>query len=302
MNPSLIFDIKRYAINDGPGVRTTVFFKGCPLHCEWCHNPESYSAQKQKLYSKEKCIGCGDCVEACEQHACVLTPEGIKTDTTLCILCGKCAEVCPTKATEMSGELRSVDEIMDVLKRDVPLMEQSAGGVTFSGGEPLMHPELLILLLDECGKMGIHRCIDTSGMSNSELLLEVAEKTELFLFDLKMMDSKQHRKFTGIPNDTILKNLRKLAETDVQIIIRIPLIKDVNDNDDNIQKTAEFIAALPGEPRIVNLLPFHNSAVKKHEKLGQIHDSRPLSEPSAQRQTRIIEIFKTNGIQASIGG
>ena len=302
MNSSLIFDIKRYAINDGPGIRVTVFFKGCPLSCEWCHNPESHSPQKQKMYSREKCIGCEECVQVCEQFACTMTPEGIVTDSDLCILCGNCVEACPTKATEMSGELLSVAAIMKVISRDKPFLDQSSGGVTFSGGEPLMHPELLISLLDECGTQGIHRCVDTTGMASQELILDVATRTELFLYDLKIMDSEKHKQHTGVSNEIILKNLVLLAQTGAQIIIRIPLIKNVNDDDENIQKTAEFILELPGELRKVNLLPFHNSAAKKHEKLGQVYDSSTLGESSFQRMEAIVDIFRTYGIQATIGG
>jgi len=299
---SLIFDIKRYAINDGPGIRVTVFFKGCPLSCVWCHNPESHSKSIQKMYSREKCIGCEACIEACEQNACILTAGGIVTNQDLCILCGKCAEVCPTKATEMSGEQLMIKDIMAVISSEKSLMDESGGGVTFSGGEPLMHPDLLIPLLDECGSRGIHRCVDTTGLASTELLIQIAAKTELFLFDLKMMDSEKHLRYTGVNNTTILNNLQLLAKTDVDIIIRIPLIKDVNDDDQNIQASAKFIAALPGKTREVNLLPFHNSAAKKHEKLGQSYDTTLMDEPDQKRQLEIVEVFNGFGVIASIGG
>ncbi len=302
MSSSLIFDIKRYAINDGPGIRVTVFFKGCPLSCVWCHNPESHSATVQKMYSQEKCIGCEACVAACEQNACILTAGGIVTNTDLCLVCGKCAEACPTKATEMSGDQLLVKDIMALISREKALLVESGGGVTFSGGEPLMHPELLLSLLDVCGHQGLHRCVDTAGLASAERLLEVAERTELFLFDLKLMDSDRHLKHTGVDNKGILANLSLLAETGVDIIIRIPLIKDINDDAQNIRASAEFIAALPGNTRTVNLLPFHNLAAKKHEKLGQFYESSLLGEPSQKRQAQIIDIFGDFGISASIGG
>ncbi|MBC8374798.1 MAG: glycyl-radical enzyme activating protein [FCB group bacterium] len=302
MSSSLIFDIKRYAINDGPGIRVTVFFKGCPLSCAWCHNPESHSTVIQKMYSREKCIGCEACVEACEQNACILTSDGIVTNQDLCVLCGKCAEVCPTRATEMSGEQLMINDIIRVISSEKSLMDESGGGVTFSGGEPLMHPDLLIPLLDECGNRGIHRCVDTAGLASAELLMQVAAKTELFLFDLKMIDSEKHLMYTGVNNKNILINLQLLAKTDVDIVIRIPLIKGVNDDDQNIEATAAFIAALPGKTRAVNLLPFHNSAAKKHEKLGQSYDSTLMGEPDQHRQLEIVEIFNGFGVLASIGG
>ena len=302
MHSSLIFDIKRYAINDGPGIRVTIFFKGCPLSCVWCHNPESQSTSVQKMYTQEKCIGCEACVEACEQNACVLTPEGIVTSTDLCILCGKCAEACPTKATEMSGQKLAVQDIMEIISREKPLLDDSGGGVTFSGGEPLMHPELLIPLLDGCGQMGLHRCVDTSGLASAKRLLEVAEKTDLFLYDLKMMDPDRHLEYTGVSNKSILSNLRLLAKSDVDIIIRIPLIKNINDDNQNIQATAEFIAALPGKALGVNLLPFHNLAAKKHQKMGSHYDSKRFGEPGQKRLDQIIETFAGFGVVASVGG
>ncbi len=269
MNPSLIFDIKRYAINDGPGIRITIFFKGCPLSCKWCHNPESISKDVQKLYTESKCIGSKECVKICEKKALILTPNGIVTDIDACNLCGKCAEVCPTKAIEMSGELMSVENIMKLIKSETLLMDQSDGGVTFSGGEPLMHSDFLIKLLEECGKEGIHRCIDTSGFANTKLLMEIAGKAEHFLYDLKMMDSEKHKKYTGVPNEKILENLKLLAETDVDINIRIPLIKGVNDDEENMQQSVAFIASLTGKKKLVNILPFHNIASKKYKKLAK---------------------------------
>ena len=163
MTERLIFDIKRYAINDGPGIRVVIFFKGCNLHCAWCHNPESISGRVEKMYSPSKCIRCGTCVAVCSEKAITLTNDGIITDRELCKLCGRCADVCPTKAIEMSGKAMSVSEIMDIIEKERVFFDQSGGGVTFSGGEPLVHSQLLIKILDECGQRGIHRTIDTAG-------------------------------------------------------------------------------------------------------------------------------------------
>ena len=247
-------------------------------------------------------MGCESCVEICEQNACVLTADGIITNQDLCILCGKCAEVCPTKATEMSGEALKIKDIMAIISREKSLMDDSGGGVTFSGGEPLMHPNLLIPLLDECGSQGIHRCIDTAGLASAEVMMQAAGKSELFLFDLKLMDAERHLRYTGVNNQNILNNLQLLAKTKVDIIIRIPLMKDVNDDDENILATAEFIASLAGKMREVNLLPFHNAAAKKHQKLGQTYGDGLLGAPGPNRQAEIVNIFKRFGISASIGG
>jgi pyruvate formate lyase activating enzyme len=302
MQSVLIFDIKRYAINDGPGIRLTVFFKGCPLQCQWCHNPESLSPKVQKMYSADKCIGCKTCVEACPQNACQLTSNGIVTDLELCETCGICANVCPSAATEMSGKLQTVQEIVEIIEKERIFFDQSSGGVTFSGGEPLMHAAFLIELLDACRARGIHCTVDTSGLTKTEILLDVAKRTDHFLYDLKMMDNNNHKKWTGVGNKKILENLRILAETDASINIRIPLIKGVNDDDGNIEETALFIAGLPGEKRQVNLLPYHNIAERKYQKLGERFEPDGMAEPSQLEQDQIIAKFAAHGLKAMIGG
>ena len=302
MPTSLIFDIKRYAINDGPGIRIVIFFKGCNLHCAWCHNPESISAKAEKLYSPSKCIKCGSCVEACEQNAITLSADGIVTDNQRCVMCGKCCEACPALALEMSGKVISVDEIITIIEKERVFFEQSGGGVTFSGGEPLLHSDLLIKLLEECGKRGIHRTVDTAGNVREETLLEVAKQTDLFLFDLKMMDSALHKMWTGSDNTLILQNLKKLAETGTGIIIRIPLIGGVNDSDENIEQTARFISELAGESKEVQLLPYHNIAQNKYQKLGRKDNSEKLREPDKETLTAAIEKYRKYGIKAGIGG
>ena len=302
MQQALIFDIKRYAINDGPGIRITIFLKGCPLSCDWCHNPESQSSGVQKMYTGSKCIGCGECVKACEQQACTLTPNGIVTDPDACILCGKCAEVCPTKATEMSGEPLTVEEIMAKIEKERAFFQQSNGGVTFSGGEPLMHSDFLIKLLDVCGEKGIHRVVDTTGFAKSSTLLEVAKRTDHFLYDLKMMDDIKHKKYTGVSNKKILENLKILAETGASINIRIPLIKGVNDDDENIEQTAAFVKSLAGEKKSVNLLPYHNIASAKYKKLDMEFSDKEMSEPSVEIQKQIVRKFEAHGLNAVIGG
>lgn len=302
MNTGLIFDIKRYSINDGPGIRVTVFMKGCPLSCIWCHNPESISPKVQKMYSQSKCIGCSECVDHCPENALTLTEEGVVTNTRTCTLCGICADVCPTKAMEMTGRLESVDDIIKMIERETVFMDQSEGGVTFSGGEPLQQSKFLIQLLDACGKNGFHRTVDTSGFAKTEILLEVAKRTDHFLYDLKMMDSEKHKKFTGVPNEIILSNLKILAETGASINIRIPFIKGVNSDDKNMEETATFIAALAGDKKNVNLLPYHNIMTKKYQKLGGDYLQDDLSEPSGEDKERTVEIFKKHGISVIIGG
>lgn len=302
MSESLIFDIKRYAINDGPGIRVVVFFKGCNLHCAWCHNPESISGKPEKMFAPGKCIKCGTCVGICPETAIALSGKGITTDASLCTLCGRCAEVCPTKAIEMSGKTMSVPEIMGIIEKDRIFFDQSGGGVTFSGGEPLVHPRILIELLDECGKRGIHRAVDTAGNVATAVLAAIAQRTDLFLYDLKMMDAGQHQQWTGAKNELILHNLKFLAGTGSHIIIRVPLIGGVNDDEANIRETAEFIAGLPGEKKEVHLLPYHPVAQTKYMKLGRPDEFEQLTVPDKESQERSISIFLEYGINASIGG
>jgi len=302
MHESLIFDIKRYAINDGPGIRVVVFFKGCNLRCAWCHNPESISPRVEKMYAPAKCIKCGSCVEACPENAITLTADGIITDPAFCRMCGKCTEICPTKAIEMSGKVMSVSEIMDSIEKERVFFDQSGGGVTFSGGEPLKHSKMLIELLDECRKRKIHTAVDTAGHVKTETIVEVAERTDLFLYDLKMMDPDLHHKWTNTGNEKILYNLKVLAKSSAHIIIRIPLIGGVNDTDENIEQTAKFISELAGEKKEVHLLPYHNIAQHKYLKLGKSDDFAKLTEPGKETLKRAIEKFEQYGIKASIGG
>lgn len=302
MESGLVFDIKRFAVNDGPGIRVTVFFKGCPLRCAWCHNPESISPKIERLYTKEKCIGCKACVEACPQKALQLSKDGIVIDTKLCDLAGNCAEVCPTKATEISGKRLLVSEVMETVLKDQLIMDQSGGGVTFSGGEPMLQGDFLLALLKECKTMGIHRVVDTTGFTSKEQLLKIAEYTDLFLYDLKHMDSETHRKWTGVPNEQILANLRLLSEQKAQLQIRLPLVGGVNSDEKNLRAMAAFLADLPGGKVDVNILPYHNIMTGKYHKLGLEYDSLEMEEPTEEVIQRAIEIFSEAGITATEGG
>ncbi|MFV0437038.1 MAG: glycyl-radical enzyme activating protein [Desulfopila sp.] len=294
--------MKKYAINDGPGIRVVLFFKGCPLHCAWCHNPESISSEVQKMYNPDKCIGCRLCVENCPEEACALTPEGIVTDMGRCTVCGLCAEACPPRATEMSGYTATVAELVEIALRERVFIEQSGGGVTISGGEPLRQHLFLRDLLDALGERGLHRAVDTSGFAKTEILLDVARRCELFLYDLKLMDGRRHRQWTGVDNELILANLTTLAESGATINIRIPLIKGVNDDDANLGHSARFIAALPGERKQVNVLPYHNIATGKYRRLGVAYDASQLQEPDDNDLARVKALFAAEGLEVIVGG
>lgn len=297
----LVFDVKKYAINDGPGIRVTFFLKGCPLHCAWCHNPESISPRPQKMYNRDKCIGCRSCIDSCPEGACSLTPDGVFTDTGLCTSCGRCADVCPTKAVEMSGRTASVAELVKIVEKERIFLEQSGGGVTFSGGEPLRQADFLITLLDEFGRQSVHRAVDTTGLADSDVLLEVAKRTDLFLYDLKMMDSRRHKRWTGVDNGRILENLRLLAGTGADINIRIPLIKGVNDDNENIRQTAVFVSGLHGKKKKVTLLPYHNIAASKYARLGEEYDAGNMAEPAESDISRVVSLFMDLGVDAAVG-
>ena len=300
---AFLFDIKRYSINDGPGVRITLFFKGCPLSCRWCHNPESISFETEKLYNKSRCIGCGSCISVCPTDALTLTSaEGIVTDFSRCLLCGDCAGVCPTKAIEMSGRNYTEEEVMTIVMKETSIMDNSGGGVTFSGGEPLIYSRELKSLLIRCGEEGIHRAVDTSGNVRRQLVEEIMPHTDLFLYDLKLMDSEKHRKWTGAGNDLILSNLSYISGSGKEYHVRIPLVGGVNCDEENIRQTVSFLKGLPYQPAMVGLLPYHNSALKKYEKLGRDYNENGMREPSKDRIDQIFTLFKDNGFNTLIGG
>jgi len=299
-----IFDIKRYAINDGPGIRTTIFLKGCPLRCVWCHNPESWSPMREKIYKKTKCIGCQGCVKACPQGAIALAEDEIRPTDKQCIACGACAEACPTTAMEMCGKEWAMEDIMAEVEKERGLMEDSGGGVTLCGGEPLMHPDYALELLKELGRRGFHRTVDTTLYVSEETLREVAANCELFLVDVKCMDSDKHRLYTGVPNERILTNVRLLAEIGGDFFVRIPLIREVNADEENIERTAEFLGSIPWKRKTVNLLPYHDTGRGKHERLWTEYNPQhyPFSAPSEEEQRRCIDQFAAHGIEATIGG
>ncbi len=301
---NLLFDIKRYAINDGPGIRITLFLKGCPLSCIWCHNPEGISTRPQKMYTPQKCIGCRSCVEICPEDALHLTPAGIISEDSLCINCHKCTEECPSLALEMSGLTYTSDFLMQEIRKEREVMDHSGGGVTFSGGEPLLQPEFLLEMLRRCGSEGIHRTVDTTLYARPEWVQRVAEQCELFLVDLKVMQSRLHKELCGVPNELILSNLREIARRGGHFWVRIPLISGVNADADNLNRTADYLISLPWKEKKISLLPYHEIAVNKHHKLRTTFNKNgiPLAVPTEEEIERAVKIFEDYEFNVSLGG
>ena len=279
-----IFDIKRFAINDGPGIRTTLFIKGCPLRCVWCHNPEGWTTEPQVLFKQSKCIRCGACSE-----------KGFTVDD------------CPTAAREICGREYSMDELMAEVEKERAVMENSGGGVTLCGGEPLMHPEGTLEILHELGRRGFHRTVDTTLYAKPEVVDAVAAECELLLIDLKLMDSDKHRLYTGVGNELILENIRRVAETGHPFVIRIPLIEGINADEENIEATAQFLSSLSiSEALITHLLPYHDVGKDKHRRMMPPTPYNPQGYPMAVPSEEIIQRcrqqLESHGLRVVIGG
>jgi pyruvate formate lyase activating enzyme len=313
--PGFVFDIKRYAIHDGPGIRTTVFFKGCPLKCQWCHNPESWKAAPEVALRTSRCKKCGQCVRLCSQNAISFDGDLPKTDPEKCTLCGECIEPCPGGAREIIGSQTTVGEVMAEIEKDVIFYDQSGGGVTFSGGEPLAQPEFLIALLNQCRNKGIHTAVDTSCYARGDVLDMVARasspckhgqdgratKPDLFLCDIKHMNSETHRQFTGVENTLILDNIRRLSEQGRRIIIRIPIIPGFNDDATNIEATAGFAATLSGVKKI-DILPYNRGGSEKSMRLAGGAKIMRTETPSDRKMNAIAERLGGYGFKVKIGG
>lgn len=303
MERGLIFNIQRYSVQDGPGIRTTVFLKGCPLRCAWCHNPEGISADREIYMVESVCIGCGECRRACPQyeHAPNEDASPLPARVESCHLCGACVDACPVRARRMAGTEMTVEEVLDEVSRDSLFYESSGGGVTFSGGEPLRQFDFLLASLKACRQRGLHTAVDTCGVAPTEHLLAVAKFTDLFLYDLKMMDESAHRQYTGASNQVVLNNLRELGKVHSCIWLRVPFVQGVNDAEEEMQAAAAFASTVPGVCQ-VNVLPFHRIGSHKFARVGQRSPERSFQAPSDEAVRRAMGIFHEAGLAARAGG
>ena len=265
---TLIFDIEKFAVHDGPGIRTVVFMKGCPLHCLWCHNPESQAFQTELLFNTTKCVKCGMCVPVCPEKCHSVTAEEHTFDRSKCIACGRCADVCPAEALKLVGKEMTVDEVLQEVLKDRVFYQNSGGGMTLSGGEPLAHFEFTLALLKAAKEAGLHTAIETSGFASWERIRQLLPFVDLWLWDVKATPEK-YETLTGVPWDPIYKNLKNVAEAGGKIVLRCPLIPGVNDEDAHLIRIASLANELGASVKQIDLEPYHPMGEGKSQELGR---------------------------------
>ncbi len=299
-----ITNIQKYSIHDGDGIRTTVFFKGCPLKCVWCHNPETQRYERELQYDKEKCVGCGACAKVCPRGAITMVENKPVLDSELCTLCGKCELYCPEGIRETVGQEYPVKALVKEIMKDRMFYEQSGGGVTLSGGEVMtMSSEYIVAIAKELKKEEISLTIDTCGYVPFEKFEKILPYVDTFLYDVKVMDPKLHKKYIGVDNELILENLVKLSEAGARIYIRIPTVKEVNGNEQNMLDTIRFLKENNITPAQVNLLTYHNTGSSKYPKLGMEYQGGDLHAPSTEEMEGFVKLFKDAGyLNTKIGG
>ncbi len=299
----VVFNIQHYSIHDGPGIRTTVFLNGCPLRCLWCQNPESQSLRPQVFLDAEKCNGCGKCVRVCPQGAIEICEGRSRTNRSICQGAGKCTEVCPNEARNIMGKYVTAEEVFKDVAGDAIFYQRSGGGVTLSGGEALAQPQFAIRLLKLCKDAAIHTAIDTCGFARWETMRQVLQYVDLVLYDFKHMDPVEHQRCTGVSNDIILENVRKIhRELSIPILARLPIIPGCNDAHENVEATAKFVATELGSSIKVHLLPYHRLGDTKYERLEMPGKALTIEPPSDKHMLELQNIVESFGLTTQIGG
>lgn len=300
MKSALIFNIQKFSVHDGPGIRTTVFFKGCPLTCQWCHNPESQSYEQEIVFHSNRCSSCGRCTKSCRQQAISMVEGQVVYDASRCIYCGVCVENCYNNSWEIMGKLYTVPQLMSEIVKDRPFYEQSGGGVTLSGGEVMTQIEFALELVKACKEQGISVAIDTCGYAPLENFSRILEHVDVFLYDIKLMDSKRHDYYIGMDNTLILENLKMLSSCGATISLRLPLIEGINTDDEHIHQVLDFIESL--RIGVIHLLPYHDMAIGKYEQWNMECPVEKFFAPSNERLEEIRELFKQANYKVKIGG
>lgn len=295
----LIFDIKHFAVHDGPGIRTTIFLKGCPLRCKWCHSPESQNPQPEIITHPERCIACGECINSCPTGALI---EPGKINLEECSLCGECVDVCYAGALELIGTIYSVEDVLREVEKDRILYETSGGGVTLSGGEPSAKPEFAAQLLEALKERGIRTALDTCGHAPWETLEKLLAYTDLVLYDLKHLDPEAHREYTGQTNELIVSNLKRITVSGDQALnVRIPLIPGFNDSEEHLKRMGKFLTGLK-RVDAVELLPYHRLGVPKYESLGRDYILSHVMPHNRERLLEIRSLFSGFGLNVVLEG
>ena len=296
----IVTNIQRFSIHDGPGIRTTVFLKGCNLRCFWCHNPETLSPKPELQIFPDKCISCGECFERCPQGAHIVVLEERQFKREVCQGCGTCAETCYAECLVLVGETKTVDEVVDEVLRDKPFYETSKGGVTLSGGEPLLQPEFSYAILERCKREGLHTAIETAANFSWERVSALLPVTDLVMMDIKLIDSARHREATGVPNERILENAIRLGQQRQPLIVRTPIIPGVNDTPEDVAAIARFAARLPNL-LYYELLPFHPMARGKYTSLDLDYRAKDLKTPSKETIERLTAVAQEAGVPVRHG-
>ena len=297
-----LYDIQRFAIHDGPGIRTLVFMKGCPLECLWCSTPQTQRSSPDLLYIEVNCKKCLRCVDVCPEKAILFSDnEKIEIDRKLCNTCGQCVDACPNQALKLVGEQKTVEQLFQEVMKDSNFYRRSDGGVTIGGGEATMQPEFVTALLKKCKEIFVHTAMETCGYVKWDQLEKILEHIDLLYFDIKHMDSRIHEEITGVSNELILENARKASEMR-PIIIRIPVIPGLNDSEENLLNTAKFASELGENLLRIELLPYHKFGTGTYEQLGREYSLKHIEPPSEEHMNKLKKVTESCGVKVQIGG